>query len=260
MGRSCRARRPPAGQALPSTAVRPTWTAAVAALTAFALVAGCADDKTSTVTAPTAAGSATTTSVAASTTATTEVSAADLKAALLTPDDLPGATVSTAPSSDFDLATCVQGNSFAVKTDPSEVKGPGLELADGDISRSYGSKARRGTPDQAKAFVTAFGSAAGSSCVLEAFKSRLSADPTPPKVDVSGLTGTAATAAVADGGSSLSIKGTISAGTQVVPVDTELLVFQRGALVVYVSAGASGGAKIPGQALELAQKIAGRLS
>ncbi len=238
---------------------------AAASLTALLLLGACGGDDSPSSPSTTAGGRGTTTSSAAATTTSTGTAATSksgeaLRAALLTVADVPGATVATSSPNDFDLSTCVSGNTFAAKSDPSEVKSPGLELTEGAVNRQFGSKARQGTPEQAKAFVTAFASPSVSACVLDAFKAFVGQDPTPPKVDASGLTGTATAAAVADGGGVLSIKGDLKVGTDVASVDSDLLVFQKGSVVVFVSVSAVGGPKAPGKSLELARKIAGRLS
>lgn len=236
-------------------------TLAAAALTALALLAGCGGGDTSSPTPTTAAGSGTTSSVAATTTvaATSTTRSADsLKAALLQPADVPGATAAAATDGDADLSACFPGNPLGAKTDPGEVDSPDLSLTQGSLERTYSSSARVATPEQAKSFVATFGSATGSSCVLEAFKATLAAPPNP--VDASGLTGKASSAAVADGGSMLAVSGTITAQGNPAPIAVELVVFQKGSVVVLLSAGAFGGALQPGQALELARTVAGRLS
>lgn len=231
-------------------------------LTALALLGGCASDKTSTVTAPTVtttAGSGTTTSTAPATTATTKGAAA-VKEALLTPADIPGSTVSTSPSSDSDFSGCFPGNPLGVKTDPNEVKGPDLELVDGTVQRQYGSSARAATTEQATAFVTTFGTQAGSACVLQAFKSSLANDPSTASLNPSGLMGSVKTAAVADGGAVLTVAGSLVGPDGPVPVSIDLLAFRKGSTVILLSAGAVLGAAVPNQSVELAQKVAGRLS
>ena len=243
--------------------MRSTWTVVAAA--ALALVAGCGggDSETSASTTAVASGAPSTTAEVTTTVpATTTTKAAEsLKAALLTPADVPGSTAATTTSAqqDFDLSTCIPGNSFATKTDPTEVKNPGLELTVGGVNRQYGAKARQGSPEQAQAFVTAFGSPAGAACVLDAFKRLVSEDPDPPKIDASDLSGTGSTAAVGDGGGMLSLSGQLKVGTETVATEADLLVFQKGSVVVFVSASAVGGAKVPGQAVDLAKKINGRL-
>jgi hypothetical protein len=231
-------------------------------LTALALLAGCGGDKTSTVTAPTAttaSGSGTTTSTAPATTATTRGAAA-LKAALLTAADVPGSTVSTSTSTDSDFSGCFPGNPLGVKTDPNEVKGPDLELVDGTVQRQYGSSARGATTEQATAFVTTFATQAGSACVLQAFKSSITSDPTTSTLDPSGLTGSGKNAAVADGGAVLTVAGNLVGPDGPVPVSIDLLAFRKGSTVILLSVGAVQGPPVPNQSIELAQKIAGRLS
>ena len=225
----------------------PTRTIAALALAALALLAGCNDAGFSPTTSTSAPA---TTKMTASTTKFTEA----LKAALLTPADVPGATVVASPSEDFDLSACAPDNPFAARTDPTEVKNTGLELKDGAVNRQYSSKAREGTPEQAKALVAAF----SATCVVDSFKKLLSLTP-PPSFDTSGLTGTAATAAVADGGGVVSIAGPLKKGRDEVSIVVDLLVFQKGSFVVFVSASAVDGPMVPGQSLELARKIESRL-
>lgn len=243
--------------------MRSTRNAAAAALAALALLAGCGggDSETS---ASTAAGSGNTTTTAAVTTtvaATTTTRAAEaLRAALLTPADVPGSVVSTSPPSDADFGACFPGNPIGAKAFPGEVEGPDLELTEGNVQRQYSSAARQGTADQARDFVTTFSSEQAVQCVVNAFKSFITSDPDPPKLDPSNLTGKAADAPVADDAGVLTVSGSLVAGTQSIPIGVELLVFRKGSTVVLVSAGAVQGPVVAGQAVELAQKVAGRLS
>lgn len=225
------------------------------------LLAGCGGDDsppsdgTPTSAAPTTTVAATTTSVAAT---TTTRSAEALKAALLQAADVPGTTATPASSDEADLSQCVPGNPLAAKTNPTEVDGPELEATSGSTQFSYGSSARVGTPEQAKAFVAAFASPTGSTCALDAFKVRLAAPPNP--VDPAGLTVKPSTVAVGDGGSLMTVTGNLKAQGQEVPLSLELYLFSKGGVVVFMTAGAINGTLPAGQGLELAKKVAGRLS
>lgn len=214
-------------------------------LSALVLLAGCKADE---------AKVSSTSLLATSTT----VSSAVLKAALLMPADVPGSTVSTTPPDDLDVSACFPGNPLGAKGDPAQVASPDLELTKGKTDLTYSSSARSATVEQATSFVTTFRSPAGSACVLSVVKSVIN-DPNPPKVDASGLTGTPSDAAVADGGALLAVRGNIKGRAGGFPVDAEMVAFRKGSVVVLLSAGALGGPKVPGQALALAQKIAGRL-
>jgi hypothetical protein len=183
----------------------------------------------------------------------------ELKAALLTPADIPGSSVSTSPSTDADFATCFPGNPLGGKDFPGEVDGPDLELTEGQVQRQYSSGLRQATKDQAESFVTTFASEQGSQCVLNSFKSFISSDPSPPKLDPTRLTGKVADASVADDAAVLTISGNLTAGTQSIPIAIELLAFRKGSSVVLMSAGAVQGPAKPGEAVELAKKVAGRL-
>jgi hypothetical protein len=224
-------------------AVQRTRTLAAVALAAAALLAGCGSDDESS----------------SPTTAATTKSPEALKAALLSPADVPGSTVSTSPGTDADLSACFPGNPLGGKDFPGEVEGPDLELTEGDVQRQYGSSLRQATEDQAKEFVSTFSSEKGSQCVLNSFKTAISSDPSPPKLDPSGLTGKVADASVADDGAVLTVSGNLTAGGQSVPIGVELLAFRKGSTVVLMSAGAVQGPAKRGQAVELAQKVAGRL-
>jgi hypothetical protein len=183
-----------------------------------------------------------------------------VKDALLTAADVPGSTVSTSPSTDSDFSACFPGNPLGVKTDPNEVKGPNLELVDGNVQRQYGSSARAATPEQGTSFVTTFATQAGSACVLQAFKSSISGDPSTSKLDASALTGTGKAAEVADGGAVLTVAGNLVGPDGPIPVSIDLLAFRKGSTVILLSVGAVQGPPVPNQSIDLAQKIAGRLS
>jgi len=216
-------------------------TAAVLALVALVVAAGCSGSGSS-----------------ATTTTSSTVGLDIKKVVLLTPADVPGSEIAVSAEQDFDFSTCFPGNRFATRTDQSELKYPGLQLTDGTVVRQYGSRHRRGTPEQAKAFVTGVASPAGSACMVDAFKRAVDAKPTTPKFDAAALTGGGASVAVADGGGLLSISGQLKVGEGAIFTEADLLVFSKGGAVVYVSASGLGGPKVPGQAAELAQKIAYR--
>lgn len=201
-----------------------------------------------------------TTTTVATTTTTLPKPPEVLKAALLATSDVPSATASPAVPEADDLTACFPGNPLAVKTDPSEVLGPDLEVNQGGNLRGYGSSYRQPTPEQAAAYVAAFATPAGSACRLGSFKATLNADPEPPKVDAAGLSGNAAPVAVADGGAVLTITGDLISQGGPMPVGFELLVFRKGGAVFFLKAEASRGPVVPGQSVELALKMASRLS
>ncbi len=203
----------------------------------------------------TASGAAPTTTVAA-TTSTTR-SPESLKAALLQPGDLPGATSSPAEPSDSDLSACFPGNPLGSKSDPGEVDSPDFELTRGTVSRNYASAARVATSEQASAFVSTFASATGSACVVKQVKAFLAEPPDP--IDASGLSGQATTVSVADLGANLRISGSVGPGGQSGRLVLEVIAFHKGPVVVLLFVGAFGGDVIGGQGVELARKIAGRL-
>jgi len=232
--------------------------ALAASLSALVLLGGCGSEKRTSLPSPPPIPSSTTTT-SASTPGTRTVEA--LTAALLSPADVPGSTPSPASASSADISACFPGNPIAVKPNPTEVNAPELSLTDASgVERQFKSSARQATPEQAAAFVRTFASPTGSACALEAFKSAITNSPDPPKVDASGLTGAVTTATVADGGALLALSGNLSSETSTVPAEIDLLVFQKGGIVVSISAAALNGSRVPGQALELARKVAGRLS
>jgi len=230
-----------------------TRTIAAASLTALLLLGGCGGDDSESASSTTVG--ATTTTVAVT---TTTRSAGSLRAALLRASDVPGSTESPSEEGDADLRACFPGNPLGIPKDPKTVSSPDLDLTDGDIRRNFTSSARAATPQQAEDYVTTFGSRAGSACVLEAFKADLAAPPDP--VDASDLTGRPSSVAVGDKGSLVTITGSLAAGTETVPLNVELLVFHKDEVVVFLTAAAFAGPLVPGQGLELAEKVAGRLS
>jgi len=195
-------------------------------------------------------------------TTTTTISPAVLKAALLTPADVPGSKVSTSPPStdNTDLSACFPGNPLGAKNDPSEVNGPDLELTQRLVGRGYSSNAQTATPEQGAAFVTTLATPEGAACVLAAMKKEIADDPSPPRADPSGLTATSKAVAIADGGAVLTLKGNIAYDNKkVVAVEVELIAFRKGGVVVFMDADAFMGPVVPGQGVALAQKIASRL-
>jgi hypothetical protein len=233
---------------------------AAASVSALLLLAGCGgDDDSPTASGTTVAGAGTTTAAPTTTVpaTTTTVSAAALKAALLQPTDIPGATGSAPTPDDADLSACFPGNPIGAKTVPSEVDSQDYEITVAGVSRNYSSSARVGTPEQAKSFATTFGTAAGSACALNAFKAQIAAPPNP--ADASGLTGKASTVPVGDAGSVMNVTGTIAAGGETTPLTIELYAIAKGSVVVFLTFGAIGGSLPPGEGLELAKKIVGRL-
>lgn len=233
--------------------MRSQRTLAIASLAALALLAGCRGDGTPSSGATTTSRGATTTTVAVR---SPPLSPEALKATLLQPTDVPGTTATAPEQQDADLSACFPGNPLGAKTDPTEADGPELNRIEGDVRRNYSSTTRVAAPDQVKAFVTTFGSASGAACVVNAIKAVLGAPPNP--VDVSGLTGQVAPAAVGDGGAQLAITGNVVAQGKTIPLTFDVLVFSKGSSVVFLYVGALGGPPLPGQTLELAGKIAGR--
>lgn len=227
-------------------------TIVAATLTAFAFLGGCSSGDSAATT---------TTAVTQPATTVTTKPVAALQAALLSPADVPGST-GTPPGPDMsDLSACFPGNPLGAKTDPNEAKGQDLSLADpSGVQRQYSASARQGTTEQATAFVTTFASPTGSACAVNAFKAAFSNDPKPPKLDASGLSGTATTAAVADGGTLLTLTGNLTADGTPVPAGVDLVVFHRGPIVVLLSVATIGGPNVTGQAVELANTMAGRLT
>ncbi len=234
-----------------------------AALSALAVLGACGgaspqEPLTTVATRPTTTLRTTTT--VATTTTTLPKPPEVLKAALLTPADVPGTTASPAVPEADDPTACFPGNPLAVKTDPSEVLGADLEVNQGGNVRGYGSSYRQATPERASAYVAAFATPAGSACRLGTFKASLNADPEPPKVDASGLTGSAVPVDVADGGAVLTVAGDVISQDGPMSVGFELLVFRKGGAVFFLKAEASRGPVVPGQSVELARKMASRLA
>jgi len=227
---------------------------AAASFAALVALAGCSSG-TSSTTSTTAAS----TTALPATTSTTK-SAAAITAALLVAADVPGATSSPPSPDSSDVSACFPGNPLGSKTDPNEVKGPDLQLTEGGMQRNYGSSARQATPKEAADFIATFASPSGSACALNAFKTSITNDPKPPKVDASGLAGTVTTAAVGDGGAVLTLTGNLMSEGNMIPAAVDLLFFHKGSVVVAVSTATFGGPNLPGQAVELANKVNGRLS
>lgn len=233
-----------------------------AALTVLVILGGCGSDSPSS--APSKSAAAPTATTVATTTTTLKPPGA-IKAALLTPTDVRGAKVA-APlpdSEDDELSACFPGNPIGARGDPNEVMGPDLELTQGRIDRTYGSVASQATPEQAASYVATIISPAGSACLLDLFKRAITAearaDPNPVPLDASGMTATSSAVAVADGGASFTINGLVKGAGKPFRLSVEAVTFRKGGVVVVVDVGAIGGTTVPGQALELARKVAGRL-
>jgi len=180
-----------------------------------------------------------------------------LKGSLLGVADVPGTAVSPAAPR-LDLGTCFPGNPAGIAANPNQVPGPTVGIVQGRVQRSYSSRAVEVGPKQAAAYVTTFASAAGSTCVTTVIKTAISAQ-LGPKVDSSGLTGTAKAVAIADAGAVLSVKGNLKVNGTSVPAGSELVVFHKGQVVVTISARAVGGGTVANQAVDLARKVAARL-
>jgi len=189
----------------------------------------------------------------------TTISASVLKAALLTPADVPGATLDPESSAGLDASACFPGNPLGARTYPDEVDSRDLEVIQGKLLRTFASNARPATPAQAKEFVQVSATPGGSACLISAIKAFLSSDPKPPKVDPSGLTGTATSEAIADGGAVLAVRGNLISQGRKLKVEADTVVFSKGAVLISVDTGAIDGSVVPGQALDLARRIAGRL-
>jgi hypothetical protein len=222
------------------------------------VLSGCGgDDDPSaapTTTSPVTTAAQTSTTAGPPTTFATR-SADALKAALLTPADVPGSKALTGLPADVDLSSCVPNNPLAAKSDPNEVKAPGIQNIDAGGQRRYVVKVRQASPEQAKAFVATWATPAGSACITEVHKAGLKS--TSAKADVSGLKGSGTTASVGDAGAVVTITGRVTGDGAPADVKIDLLVFQKGAAVVFLSVlgGPSGGA----ETLDLARKVAGRL-
>lgn len=178
----------------------------------------------------------------------------------MTPADVPASTPLPPTPGDVDLSSCLPGNPLGVRIDPNEVAGPDLEVVQGTVTREYSSAARQATPEQASAFVANLATAAGSACAVNVLKASVSSDPPPPKVDPAGLTGAVTPLAIGDGAALLALTGNLTVDVTPTPTGVELLAFRKGSVVVIVSAVAMQGPTIAGQTVELALKVAGRLS
>lgn len=229
---------------------------AVAALSVFVVLGGCSGDDPpppgAATTGPPAPGSGAATTTAAPGASTT-LSMDALKAALLTPADVPGSTPLASAPLDIDLSTCFPDNPLGARTDPAEIKAPGLQLGEGANLRRYAVRVRRATVEQARSLVASWATPAASSCVTDAYKVGLNTAAS-GKADVSGLTGTGSTAPVGDGGALISIVGVVPP----VQLGIDLLAFQKGSAVVFLSV--LGGSSDPALAIDLARKVDGRLS
>ena len=237
--------------------VRTACTAA--ALSVLSVLGACSGDDAPSSAAPettaspaTGQGATTTAPVGTSTTKSADV----LRAALLTPADIPGSRPLTGLPAEVDLSACVPNNPFAFKSDPNEIKAPGIRSGDGASERRYVVKVRQGTAEQAKGFVAALGTPAGSACVTEVYKAGVAS--VSSRADVSALTGSATTAPVGETGTLVTITGKVTSEGQATDIRIDVLVFQKGAAVVFLSVlgGPSGGT----ETLDLARKVDGRIS
>jgi len=225
-------------------------TAVVAgAMATIAILGGCGGDNSKPP-------SVSTTTVAA--TPATPKPTQGIRPALLSAPDIPG-TTPTMSGKTTDVSACFPGNPLGARFDPDEVVGPDLGIAQGRVQRTYSSSARLGGPRQAAAYIDTVVSAAGTACLTNLIKAAIGDQAGPPKADAAGLSGTAKPAAVADGGVVLAIRGSLKVGGAAVPLAFDLLAFHKGGLLVLVSASALRGANVPGQAVALGNKVAGRL-
>lgn len=65
---------------------------------------------------------------------------------------------------------------------------------------------------------------------------------------------------IGDGGAVLSIRGSLKAEGSSIKADADHVTFHKGGIVVFLLAGAQGGPVVSGQGVELAQKVAARLT
>jgi hypothetical protein len=171
--------------------------------------------------------------------------------------DIPGSARAPA-AKETEIGACFPGNPVAAKGNPNQAVGPALAVASGKVQRTYSSSATDAGPKQAAAYVATFASPAGSACLVSAIKTAIGAR-AGAKADAAGLTGGVKALAVADGGAILSVKGTLKVNGSSVPAAVDLVAFHKGQVVVLLSAGALGGGAVPGQAADLARRLAGRL-
>ena len=183
--------------------------------------------------------------------------AAALRGALLTAADVPGAAPGPMEKA-TDVSSCFPGNPVGARNNPNEVAVPTLGIVQGRLQRTYRSSAIGAGPEQASGYVATFASPAGTACLINVIKAVI-ASRSKAGVDPSGLSGAVKPVAVADGGALLTVKGNLRSKGASTPAAFDLLVFRKGNLVIVVSAIVLGGAPVPGQAQELAQKIAVRL-
>ena len=198
-------------------------------------------------------------------TTTTLPSKAVLKAALLGPVDLPGSiaaegTADVVATSSADPASCAgMDEEGAAAADAMDVTGPDLELHDGQVLRFYSSTAGRGSLEEVTGFITQLTSPSGITCGVDVIKATMSGDVDGVKIDASGLSGTGSAVPVGDGAGIIRIRGKLKVQRQRVPVGADVIVFRKGNVAVMVMAFAARGEVVEGQAVELAQRIAGRL-
>lgn len=182
---------------------------------------------------------------------------AAVKAALLSPADIPGSKP-VANAGKTDVSTCFPDNPLGMPSNPFEVVGPDLSLVQGKVERTYGSSATQAGPKQAAAYVATFASPTGSACLINVIKTAI-AGRQGSKTDASALTGTVKPAAVGEAGALLSVRGNLKVSGASVPLAFDLLTFHVGSLMVLVSASALRGPAVANQAVDLGKKVASRL-
>lgn len=179
-------------------------------------------------------------------------------AALLRLEDVPGSVPSPLTPGELDLSACFPDNPLGARAEPNQVTGLSLQRNDGTVVRQYRAWARQGPAEQAEALVATLASPSGSICVVDTYKRVLGQGVA--KVDTSGVTGTGKAAAVGDGGAVVGLGGQLTGDAPPVQIGLDLVVFHKGTVVVFLVAAALRGATVPGEALEVARKIDGRLS
>jgi len=180
-----------------------------------------------------------------------------IQGALLGVADVPG-TAPAPAGRRLEVSACFPGNPAGALRNQNQVPGPTIGILQGRVQRSYTSRAVEAGPKQTAAYVATFASPAGAACVTGVIKAAISAQ-LGPKVDSTGLTSTVKTVPIADAGAVLSVKGSLKVNGQSVPAGSDLVVFSKGQVAVMVLASAVGGGTVPGQAVDLTRRIAGRL-
>jgi hypothetical protein len=156
---------------------------------------------------------------------------------------------------DTDLSPCFPGNPLGVKTDPAEVKGREISLTEGKVDISISSSARQAKAEDAAAFVTTLATPTGAACV----KSQLEADITRGGTTAK-ITLTSSAIAIGGGGALLRLAGTFVEQGKTYATASDLVVFRKGGVVVFLVSSSSGG-PLPAtrRGEPLARKIAARL-